>query len=370
MRGITLESYEDKLNKQVLHMDQGLAYNPEFLAGRAMRDYPSRKLQIARAIYKGELSPTEYAADILFGSILSGQGERWQNFGESQHDYSICMMLARELLNKKGVCDKYVGAFKAGVGELMAAAEADSEAFKTWLPVNEGSGVKLLLDTKTASAASSAARPLGEFLSRIGRYFAGGVEPMFAGYEYFAYGLIDEGLELLTMQAAEFEAQGIHTLYALTAQSEYLWKELLPRFGLKHSFKVLSVTDDLPVMALSKRSYIYAGSFALRMLRKEARFNELFPNTSEQPASNSSEFIPLLSADARVNELTMWQKPLAPEFTAFGMDEALLRAIYDDAAREIGKGTHKQLVVFDPYALGALKENGYSKPYVYFAEVL
>ena len=50
MKKYTLENYEEQLNHQVIHMDQAVCYDPEYLATRKMHDYPSRKLQLARAV--------------------------------------------------------------------------------------------------------------------------------------------------------------------------------------------------------------------------------------------------------------------------------------------------------------------------------
>ena len=49
MRKFQLEHYENQLNHQVIHMDQAVCYCPEFRATKMMHDYPSRRLQLARA---------------------------------------------------------------------------------------------------------------------------------------------------------------------------------------------------------------------------------------------------------------------------------------------------------------------------------
>ena len=74
----------DILNHQVIHMDQGLTHTPEYLTTRKMSNYPSRTAQIIRSVYLGELDASEYGAEMVFSPILSGQGERWQNFGEAR----------------------------------------------------------------------------------------------------------------------------------------------------------------------------------------------------------------------------------------------------------------------------------------------
>ena len=98
-----LENYIEELNKQVISMDQGLSYNPEFRATQKMHDYPSRKAQVIRSLYSGELEVSKYNAEIIYQSILSRQGERWQNFGESSEDYTDIMLLGREMISRSNI---------------------------------------------------------------------------------------------------------------------------------------------------------------------------------------------------------------------------------------------------------------------------
>ena len=65
MREFTLEHYEDKLNHQVIHMDQAVCYCPEFRASHMLHDYPSRRLQLARAVFKDEMAPNDYIAGLV-----------------------------------------------------------------------------------------------------------------------------------------------------------------------------------------------------------------------------------------------------------------------------------------------------------------
>jgi len=44
------------------------------------------KLQLARAVYKGEFPLTDTIGDLVYSCILSRQGERWQNFREDPED--------------------------------------------------------------------------------------------------------------------------------------------------------------------------------------------------------------------------------------------------------------------------------------------
>lgn len=73
MRKLSLENPEiiDILNHQVIHMDQGITYTPEYLATRKMSNYPSRTAQIIRSVYLGELDASEYGAEMVFSPILS-----------------------------------------------------------------------------------------------------------------------------------------------------------------------------------------------------------------------------------------------------------------------------------------------------------
>ncbi len=103
MRKFQLEHYEHQLNHQVIHMDQAVCYCPEFRATKMMHDYPSRRLQLARAVYKGEIGLSDYIGEINFSSILSRQGERWQNFRECAEDCTDVTMLCREMLLEKRV---------------------------------------------------------------------------------------------------------------------------------------------------------------------------------------------------------------------------------------------------------------------------
>ncbi|MEA5073472.1 MAG: hypothetical protein VB030_04810 [Eubacterium aggregans] len=74
MRDYTLKNYEEQLNHQVIYMDQAVCYCPEFRASCMMHDYPSRRLQLARSVFKGDLEANDFIANLQFQSILSRQG--------------------------------------------------------------------------------------------------------------------------------------------------------------------------------------------------------------------------------------------------------------------------------------------------------
>ncbi|MFZ5974791.1 MAG: hypothetical protein ACOYU3_05205 [Bacillota bacterium] len=373
MREFTLKNFEEQLTKQVLHMDQGVCYNPEFRATRRMHDYPSRKLQIARAIYKGELEPTEYAADIVFSSILSGQGERWQNFGENNLDYTLVSMLCREMLLEKGVGHKYVNALMELLNKYdghVADAAGTAPVWREAMPLSRNSTVYLCLDDATAAYATASAPAFGRLMRDAGLEFGNTIEPVFAGYEYFAYGLIDGGIAHLQKWAEAIRGAGFDTVMTLSGQTEMIFKKLMPAVGIGHSLKVFNALDFLSPIKLPEPGYVYAGSFYTRMLRREALFNALVPNTAERVAASSVEFNPVLEADNRVNTVTIWQPPVCAEFAAPGLDGALQKAICEDAAMQILSANPSLVAVFDPYAYHALTVRGFDKKVTYFAELI
>lgn len=373
MRTFSLKNYEEQLTKQVLHMDQGVSYNPEFRATRRMRDYPSRKLQIARAIYKGELKPSEYAADIVFSSILSGQGERWQNFGEDNLDYTLVSMLCREMLLEKGVGQKYPQALLALLQKYhghIADVEEAVPAWKKAMPGDNKSSVYLCLDDATAVYAKESAFALGRLMKDAGFKFGNSIEPVFAGYEYFAYGLISGGIAHLQRWMDDLETAGFDTVVTLSGQTEMIFTRLMPAVGIDHGLKVVSVVDLLSPIKLPQPGYVYAGSFYTRILRKERAFNELFPNTAERAAASSVEFNPILEADNRVNTVTMWQPPVCAGFAVPGLDETLQNSIYEDAIAQIQAAKPELVAVFDPYSYHALKTKGCSGQVKYFGELI
>ena len=53
MRKLSFENPEmlDILTHQVIHMDQGISYAPEYIATREMKHYPSRTAQILSLIH-------------------------------------------------------------------------------------------------------------------------------------------------------------------------------------------------------------------------------------------------------------------------------------------------------------------------------
>ncbi|PKM50421.1 MAG: hypothetical protein CVV02_11625 [Firmicutes bacterium HGW-Firmicutes-7] len=374
MRNYTLENYEDQMNKQVVHMDQAVSYCPEFRATKMMHDYPSRKLQLARAVYKGELEANEYITNILLNSILSRQGERWQNFGENPEDFTDAMILSREMMIKKGFGKEIVNQLKAIIdkncGHIVEVNPDKDIKWRKYIPVAENSSVYLMLDDATYAYASESARSLGEFFSKKDIRFYPEIKATFPGWEYFAYGLVEEGYNYLTNMIEGLKGTGIDTIVTLTGQTHYIWKVLVKKFGLVHNFKIMSVLDYCEQLKVDVPVYLYAGSFFARYLRMEDEINKLIINEKEELIKNCAEFTPLLIADKRINKVTIWQKPVSAEYLLLGLAENIENYIKNDAIEDIKKGTQRETIVFDPYAYNVLCEEIGEKKVSYYIDKL
>lgn len=372
MRNYTLKNYEDQLNKQVLHMDQAVCYCPEFRATKKMHDYPSRKLQMARAVYKDELEGNEYITSILFNSILSRQGERWQNFGEYPEDCTDAMILSREMMIEKGfgkeIIDELNTVLNKNNGHIVEETTELDKKWSKYMPVSGSSSAYLLLDDATYSLASESARALGEFLTKKGVTLYPEIKATYSGWEYFAYGLIEEGQKHLEKMIDEMKAKGIDTLITLTGQTYYIWKVFIDKLGLKHNIKIMNILDYCDQIMTKVPVYLYAGSFYTRYLRMENEINGLVINNEETLIKNSAEFNPLLAADKRVNKVTIWQKPVTAEYLLLGMDEEVEKAILEDAILDINKGTQSKTIVFEPYSYNILSSMFGNKHVTYFLD--
>lgn len=145
MRKLSFETPDimDILNHQVIHMDQAVTYCPEYLVTGKMRNYPSRTAQIIRAVYLGELEDSKENADLAFAPILSGQGERWQNFGEKPEGYLLSVILGREMFLKKGYHTQDAEALKEKVekndGHYLNCSKEEEEEWKKVLPLSKNS---------------------------------------------------------------------------------------------------------------------------------------------------------------------------------------------------------------------------------------
>ncbi|MDO4289156.1 MAG: hypothetical protein Q4C55_08200 [Eubacterium sp.] len=374
MRNYTLENYEDKLNHQVIHMDQAVCYCPEFRASHMLHDYPSRKLQLARAVYKGEMEPSEYIAKLVFQGILSRQGERWQNFGENPEDATDVTILCRELMLKAG----FGQAIAEGLKDTLAAngghvLKTSAESLKAWqeaIPVLSGSGNLLFLDDATAALAAEAAPVLGQWFKERGISFEPDIEPIFAGFEYFAYGLVDEGIDYLKALVEKMHDKGVKVVYTLSAQSTYLLTTFAEKLDIEVPFEVVYLPDEIKALNIDTPSYFYGGSFNCRFLGNGQILNALAVNDDEKRVATSMEFLPLLEADRRVNVLNIWQKPLTAEYFLTGFDEAMAEKIQQDALADIEKSGANQIVVFEPYAYALLKSKLPEKKVLYYLACL
>ncbi len=374
MRNYTLEAYEDKLVHQVIHLDQGACYSPEFRATKMMHDYPSRKLQVAWSIYRGYLPPTEYAAHLLFQSLLSRQGERWQNFGESPEDLTDVMILCRELLVQRGFAQDIIRdlrqILKANDGHVCTVTKEARETWQKSIPTDPASNVYLLLDDATAACVPDGALMFGDYFREKGMTFYPEIRPTFAGWEYFAYGLVDEGITHLKDLVAHLTEKHIATVMVLSGQVEYLLGKYCAKLPIGQPCAVVNVLDDCKSLKVREPSYLYAGSFNLRYLDKSKAINALLTNDKEEAIKHCAEFTPLFKADKRVNQLNRWQKPVCAEYCLVGCDPSITGAIERDAMADIAKSSHSQIVVFEPYAYKVLKDKAPGERITYFADVL
>lgn len=374
MRKFTLENYEDSLAMQVVFMDQAVCYCPEYRATRKLHDYPSRKTQLARAVFKSELEGNEYISKILFNSILSGQGERWQNFGESPEDFTDVLILSREMMVKKGFEKKTTEELTKILADnqthLVKQTSDLNEKWKRSMPVSDKSSVYLMLDDATYAYCSESADLLGEFFKRKQVSFYTEICSTFVGWEYFAYGLIEQGEIHIAKMIADLELKGIDTIVTLSGQSQYVLDKFAKKLGLLHHFKIISVLDYCTELRVTEPVYLYAGSFYARFLNMCDKLNRLVVNSTEVAMKECAEFTPLMVADKRINKVTVWQKPITSEYLLLGIDEHVSRFIEKDAISDIEKGSQKRTVIFDPHAYQVLKNVHPELDIVYYLDIL
>lgn len=400
MRKLSLENPDvmDIVNHQVIHMDQGITYTPEYVATRQMRHYPSRTAQIIRSVDNGELPASQYGADMVFAPILSGQGERWQNFGEDPNGYILTVMLGRELFYKKGFYKEEVDALKETIAKNDGFLPKDQESIDAWaqaLPMNKESRTGLLLDEATFAYAAGSREKLGTFLKKKNIEIAS-FGPYFTGFDYLANGCIDEGTAVIKELLDGWKAKGITRMITLTGQSQYIFTALLRWLGLETDIEFLSILD-LAQGFDTENAYLYGGSFFTRYLRKDAALNALLANTEEEPLPSAPEFLPEVDGDKRRNVVGIWTPPLCAEYhtlaqitagketaaqnaSAGQQDEkpagiagqrALEEQIYADSLALIGETAFGRLLVCDPFAWQALLHHGYpEKKMVYYLDVI
>lgn len=367
MRKYTLANYEEELNHQVIHMDQAVCYCPEFLAGMKMHDYPSRKLQLARAVCKGELPANDYIGELVFSGILSRQGERWQNFGENPEDCTDAMILSRGMLLSKGCKPEAVQKLSA----LLQENQGHINKAKAWeLPVDPASDLAILLDDASAEGFLAGKEHFAGYCQEHGLKFVNEAAPVFPGFEYFACGMIEEGTAQLKQIVNDLESTGAKQVLVLSAQVYYLLTVFVKKLGIEPGFSVCYLVDLLPELKADRPAYVYGGSFNLRYLCNAKKLNAQMKNKRETPVRNAAEFIPLVDGDVRVNKLTIWQRPVGPEYACFGTDEGMLKAISKNAAADIRKASAGLVVSYEPTAIPVLKEELPDKEIISYLELL
>lgn len=353
--------YMDMLNRQTIHMDQGACYNPEYLASRNMRDYPSRIMQIIRAVYLGQLPASPEGAEVVFRSLLSGQGERWQNFGESPYDYLFCQLLGRELFAKEGF--GAVPASEEQEVKQLLVRDVDSvrvDELNEALRPFESSDTALWLDTDTVEYMNQAGT-YARGINGLARFFKANhievkrVKSMETGFNFMAHGWLEDGADELRKSIQDLEIRDVKRVITLSGQASFCLNVLAPAMGIEYGFEVVDILDIANGLECD-RAYVYGGSFYTRYMGKAGRIAVLTANTTERPAGNAWEFQPAVMGDRRVNGMTIWQTPVCAEFGRWQdyTSEAILAA----GIERINAIPHKQLLVCDPLAYCALNEEG------------
>jgi len=367
MKKYILENYEDQLNHQVIHMDQGVCYCPEFLASRKMHDYPSRKLQLARAVFKGDLPANDYIGGIVFSGILSREGERWQNFRENPEDCTDVMILSRAMLRSKG----YQSAAPEQLKALLQENGGHINKADKWdLPTDPASDTAILLDDAAAEGFAAGQDHLAAYCRDQGISFINEAEPVFLGFEYFACGQVEEGTTRLSQVVQMLKEKGASKVLTISAQAYYMLKVFAGKLGIDIPFEVSYLPDLLGTLEPEEPAYVYGGSFNLRYLCNGDQLNDQIRNSKETPIKESAEFIPLLEGDRRVNKLTIWQRPVGPEYACFGTEEKILEMIKEMAATDIRKAAADYVVSYEPTAMAVLQENLKDKRVVSYLELL
>ena len=376
MRKFSLENPEmmDMLNHQVIHMDQGITYCPEYKVTRAMRHYPSRTAQIIRSVYLGEIPASEYGADTIFSSILSGQGERWQNFGEDQNGFFLSTILGRELFCQAGFRKKECEELKEKIGQnkghYVSVCDEEIKKWKQELPIEEAGRTGLLLDEATYAYAGRTKEKIGSFLKSKNIQVSADFGPYFTGFDYLAAGMIEEGIKVIKELLNQWEKQGLTKMITLCGQSQYIFTTLLSYLGLETEIEFISILDLADSMDAAN-VYLYGGSFFTRYLRKDEKLNTLLQNREESVIPNCSEFQPQVDGDRRKNVVGIWTPPLCAEYHTVGMPDGMAEAIYQDSLFEIQKTSFKKMAVCDPFAYQTLKEHGnLGNNLLYFTEIL
>lgn len=351
----------DELNRQVIHMDQGVAYAPEYRVSRAMSDYPSRKMEIARAVALGYLAPSERGCEIVNNHILSRQGERWQNFREDPNEYTDLMLRAREMFNELGFNGELINEVRRSCepGKFWGTDKKTTAVWNQNIPVSDDSDTWLFLNGSTWDWLSQKAASLGALLSSFGLNVRAHSGPDITGWELFAHGLPEEGDRYLRQLVTSLAERGIRRIITTCGQGSWVWNHLMSRRGIEHDFELIDIVDLIgKAGVIAKRPlYLYAGSFYSRYLGKSGELNFIFPNEPVARISAAEEFSPRFEVrSGRVNEVNIWQKPLGPEHLTFSaVNEGTLQAVYEDAISDYYSSPKSSMVLCDPFAWNQVK---------------
>jgi hypothetical protein len=369
-----LENYIEELDKQVISMDQGLSYNPEFRATNEMHDYPSRKAQLIRSLYSGELEVSKYNAEIIYQSILSRQGERWQNFGESPEDYTDIMVFGREMISRSGIMngelEKIIVQIADNFGHLLKIDEDEFTDCLKAIPQAAESENYLFIDDQTLKYVPDALKKLGSYFADQDIDFCPELEHHYPGWEYCVYGLIEQGKTHLRELFAKLKEKNIKNIITITGQSHYLLKYFADKLGIEHDFKIINILDILEELKTEQNVYLHAGSFYSRYLKYNEKINQLLAAETDSILPSSIEFLPLYNKGPRMNQVNIWQFPLTAEYELYLFPEEIREAIYKDGLRQIEKSIHEKLIVFDPYAFKVLNDHDYAEDYGYFTDLI
>ena len=356
MKKFSLESREFSVNRQTIHMDQGITYSPEYIESRRIIDYPSRRAQIIRAVWKNELKADEKIAKGIFRPMLTGQGERWQNFYEDDaaDEYADVLILGREMLLGQGfmkeVPRKMHAAMAAYQGHILDVPSVEVK----WK--NEGllsdSNKALLIDDATALYAADGAGAFLKALQTKGYRFAS-VTCTYLGYDHFANGLVDEARQILSTVLVDLQAKGIKEVLVTSGQSYYALTKLAEKLELDHELAVTLIWGEFAPFTNYEGAYVYGGTMNLRFL--QLPLSEWFPMAEEKERKDTPEFFRLLEGSERLNVLNRWQPPVAAEFEVFGVDQAEADQIFAASWEQVLKADAKQMIFVDPSAYGKAK---------------
>lgn len=360
----------ESLRRQAVHWDQGVAYAPEFRASLLESDYPSRKAMLALYLGENRIEPSSRLCEILNTSILSGQGERWQTFGEHPSDLTFDLIAARAHLLERGhnlgPKKELESRIEANNGRAYSLPALELEKWSGVVSVESSSTSQLIVDHASAFFLSEEIESLSEFLDRHHISSAAAPLPVSMGLEFLALGMIDEAAIALVAIVSWLQQLGVREAIVVSPQAKFMLTEVLRVLQIPHNFAVVDLLEVSNSIEVDRPSFLYAGSFWARFLGQAKEINRLVPNTTEERLRTSEEYLPTYRADKRVNDVTIWQKPLVPEFMVHGVDRELLHQVFNDAYEDIRSTPHEQVVVFEPHSYHELCRRVPAERTVYF----